>query len=273
MKNNVKWLLQDSFVPTQSLEGITKSLDGLDVEYYGFGVIPFTQDFTGLEYVNLNQPCVVRGSTKVLKNLYLNSDNSELDKYLRSGVFYDLERFDQFYYAAGLPMFNNVREIVKFRDIKTYRPKYDYFAKPTSDLKFFAGVKGFSGDSVYDTIRSEKIYLDEDTPSDMNIMICPLKSPPIEEYRAFIVCGDIVSICMYYKNGRLNKSDEVPSYIHKYVESCISDYQPHDVFTIDVCMSEDGLSIMEYNCWNVSGFYTNKLDMTVNSVNQYVKTL
>lgn len=270
---NTQWIIQDSFVPYSFSNLMSETLDEIKTPYIGMGVIPFSNEITGLDDIDSSIPCVVRGSTKILKNLYIENENigSPLFEYLRKGVFYDVEKFDQSYYRAfDLPLFNKDCEIIKFSQISSYFPDYDYFAKPTMDMKFFAGLTGFNGESVKSAINRSKFYVDENVNCDFNIMVSRLKNPPSVEYRAFCVCGEITSLSRYYKNGKLSKSDDVPQRIYDAAKEFISAYSPSDIFTIDLCVSSGIIEIMEYNCWNVSGFYTRNISSTISAINDYI---
>lgn len=266
------WLIQDSFAPYYSINDTTDALEALSVPFKGFGVIPFTDKFLGLDDIDMASTCVVRGSTKILKNLYLTENNSDLSNFLRSGIFYDIKKFDQFYYKdAGLPLFNHGADFINFNQISTFKSDTGFFAKPSADIKFFAGLCVDPELTIAEQLKINKFRVDSDVSDDFKIMISDIKNPPLAEYRAFVVDGDITSIAMYYKNGRLNKSDDVPDCIFPAIVDFISIYSPHDIFTIDVCETEDDIKVMEYNCWNISGFYTKDLAYTIMAINDYQK--
>lgn len=265
-----KWLVQDSCVSIHSLENISNNLDQLNYDYTGFGLIPFTRIITGAENFDFNERCVVRGSTKILKNIFLTEDSrlTDLENYIKSGLFYDLEKFDQQYYSKlNLPLFNNAAKYYKYGDVKEMVFKHSVFVKPSRDLKFFAGKLFRSGESF------NLDYIDNDLSDNEDILVSPLRSDNYHEYRCFVVMGELVSISKYFTEGYLSKSNDVEDQVRLAAKEIIKLYQPHDIFTVDIVLTDNGYEIMEYNCWNVSGFYTTDLESCLSAVNNYVDSI
>lgn len=48
-------------------------------------------------------------------------------------------------------------------------------------------------------------------------------------------------------------------------------YQPHEIFTMDLVETDNGVKIVEYNCWNGSGLYHCDKIKLFKEVNDFIK--
>lgn len=48
-------------------------------------------------------------------------------------------------------------------------------------------------------------------------------------------------------------------------------YQPHDIFTMDLAETPEGVKIVEYNCWNGSGLYHCDKVLLFSCVQDFIK--
>jgi hypothetical protein len=243
-------------------------MNALGIEWYDYGLIPFSNEITNLE--NILQPdCnyIFTGSTKLLsiiqevKHLselspYLTEEQVSLSEYyldkLQRGVFYNVYTFDQIFYKdLGLPLLNTDAEYLPIREnLKTVfdEPK---FIKPSRDLKAFNGGILEAGVSIHDFIMAQNhqaFYIDE-------IAVIAELVNIYAEYRFFVIDGEVITGSYYRKNGQSYKSPDIPAEVQRVADDYAKLYKPHRVYTMDIAETDEGYDIIEYNCWNTSGSY------------------
>ena len=177
------------------------------------------------------------------------------------GVF-DLEPFDFTVQQKhwGPLMLNGASAIHRLRNVNL--GDRSAFIRPIHDTKAFIA-------KVYDPIefaewqaRVEKLG---DMPLEMMdrntlVQVAPVREI-YEEYRFWVVKGEIVCASLY-KRGDAGRYDaDVPQAYHEFVRDVIAIWQPHDAFVIDVASVPDdgdgyrGIKIIEINTLNAAGFY------------------
>jgi hypothetical protein len=272
MKN--RWLLQSNGFKSSYLFEILDTLKRFDIDFKDFGV--FTNGISNLSEIldcDVNETVfITRGGTKflgILEKLKLkNRDLSYLDdklpkeivnnsilyidKLIKS-VDYDVQKFDQQYYSKlDLPLLNSDAKYFEYTKIKNYEFSKETFIKPSRDLKSFNGGVIYAGE----TIKNYIARTGHSMPSikDETIVVSNIKEIQ-EEYRFFIYKDKILAASRYMLNSEVNPSNIVPEFI----ANCASDYaklyKPADIFVMDLAVTNEGIKIVEYNCWNASGFY------------------
>lgn len=170
------------------------------------------------------------------------------------GSFYndnhDYEIYSKYYKEHLL---NYDSQIVKLKD--TFEVDGDsFFARPCADSKLFKS-KVYTKQSWAEFINDlEGNYVSIDHQED-HIQICSPKEI-FQEYRCWIVNGKCITISMYklgsqvvYENHDYNEE------ILTFAATMIEIYQPSIAFVMDICLSANGLKIVEINCLNHAGFY------------------
>ena len=76
-----------------------------------------------------------------------------------------------------------------------------------------------------------------------------------EEYRFFIHKDKILASSRYMLNSEVNPSNIVPEFLTDCAKDYAKLYNPADIFVMDLAVTNEGIKIVEYNCWNASGFY------------------
>jgi hypothetical protein len=248
-----------------------------------FGLIPFTNEITNLE--NILQPnidYVLLGSTKMLTIFnevthiselcpYLSEDQLKLSEYylqkLKSGIFYDINSFDQAVYSKlNLPLLNNNALFLSVRDNLNVSFNEAKFIKPSRDLKAFNGGILEAGVTIRDYIMSQNhqaFYIDE------TVIISELVNIQAE-YRFFVVSGEVITGSYYRKNGQAFKSNDIQDEVLKIAIDYSKLYKPAKIFVMDIAETNEGYRIIEYNCWNSSGSYACNLERMYSSVVEYI---
>lgn len=153
------------------------------------------------------------------------------------------------YYKENLLNYDST--IVKFGDPV---PRASFFARPTENTKAFTG-KVFTGEE-WRAFQAEKCkdggssILNPDTP----IQISTVKHLQ-NEIRFWIVKGEIATASVYSMGGEYFLDTLVDGEACEFVKRMVALFQINDIFTMDVCLTEDGYKIIECGCVNSAGFY------------------
>lgn len=279
----IKWIIQDVNMRFSRINDILNALDILNYDYINFGVIPFTNNITNLEnilekdtiYIALSgvKMLTLLNKAKCLSELNDNLTKEQIknsDYYiqkLKNSVFYDLDSFDQSVYGnLGLPLLNSDAQYIPIKENLDLSFKIPKFVKPAKDLKAFNGGILEAGQTFEDFIKSQQyqpFYIKE------NMVVSDLKTI-FGEYRFFVVDKEIVACSQYKLGTRVVSSPVVPKFIIDKAKEYAQLYQPSDIFTLDLADTQDGVKIVEYNCWNASGSYDCDLVSTFKKVHDYI---
>lgn len=272
MKN--RWILQSNGFKSSYLFEMVDTLKRFDIDFKDFGV--FNNGISNLSEIldcDVNETnFITRGGTKFLSILeklklknrdlsYLDNklpkeivNNSILyiDKLIKS-VDYNVQKFDQQYYSKlDLPLLNSNAKYFDYSKIKNYEFSKETFIKPSRDLKSFNGGVIYAGE----TIKNYIARTGHSMPSikDETIVVSDIKEIQ-EEYRFFIHKDKILAASRYMLNSEVNPSNIVPEFLTDCAKDYAKLYNPADIFVMDLAVTNEGIKIVEYNCWNASGFY------------------
>lgn len=272
MKN--RWILQSNGFKSSYLFEMVDTLKRFDIDFKDFGV--FNDGISNLSEIldcDVNETnFITRGGTKFLSILeklklknrdlsYLDNklpkeivNNSILyiDKLIKS-VDYNVQNFDQQYYSKlDLPLLNSNAKYFDYSKIKNYEFSKETFIKPSRDLKSFNGGVIYAGE----TIKNYIARTGHSMPSikDETIVVSNIKEIQ-EEYRFFIHKDKILAASRYMLNSEVNPSNIVPEFLTDCAKDYAKLYNPADIFVMDLAVTNEGIKIVEYNCWNASGFY------------------
>ena len=272
MKN--RWILQSNGFKSSYLFEMVDTLKRFDIDFKDFGV--FNDGISNLSEIldcDVNETnFITRGGTKFLSILeklkFKNRDLSYLDNKLPKeivnnsilyidklikSVDYDVQKFDQQYYSKlDLPLLNSNAKYFDYSKIKNYEFSKETFIKPSRDLKSFNGGVIYAGE----TIKNYIARTGHSMPSikDETIVVSDIKEIQ-EEYRFFIHKDKILAASRYMLNSEVNPSNIVPEFLTDCAKDYAKLYNPADIFVMDLAVTNEGIKIVEYNCWNASGFY------------------
>jgi len=278
-----KWLLQSSGFTSSYIEEVADSLINLGLNWVDFGIVDDT--LTNLENIlNIeNEIYIARGGTKLLRMLQetktIETLNPHLSreqiknkenyiKRLRNSLDYDEKRFDMEYYSTlGLPLLNNEMEMYTVNNLLYSEFEKDMFIKPSKDSKAFNGGIIYSGETLMNYLmRTPHRSIDEigqDT-----VIIAPLRTIK-DEYRFFMHKDNILGSSRYMLEGKVKPSNFVAQEIKDKAKEYGKLYNPMDIYVMDLCSLEDSdeIKIVEYNCWNCSGFYHCDIKSIIKQIN------
>ncbi len=121
------------------------------------------------------------------------------------------------------------------------------FVRPNSVDKLFTG-QVVDIDSLDDFLISQTV--------DQSRLVFIARPQMIQqEWRLFISNDQIIDGCQYLLNGSFDFQSGVPSDVRNFVADVFSTakWRPHPLFVMDICRSNDQLSIVEFNSYNCSG--------------------
>lgn len=269
----IKWLVQDTDRMFRIVENDFISLKKLGFEVIPFGTIPFTNLITGLENLSPEDDYILRCGTKVislLENNMVENVSQELLSKLKKGISHETLYFDQAYYTnLDLPMLNEKPEILDIKDNLYLSFDTDKFVKPTTDMKAFnAGIleAGLPLKNYIENGFHRNNYMDEQVLIGKCIHISG-------EYRFICIGNEIVGASRYQQNGRLVTNKDIPQDVYDKAIEYSKLYHPADIFTMDLCETNDGIKIVEYNCWNCSGLYDMDVDNLFTNIYTYYKDI
>lgn len=270
----VRWIIQDKNYADDDRQQIIDACEKRDIPCVEISVIPFADELPEFpvddEYEN-----IYYGSTTMMDRLYENHNKP-------TGLFYDHETFsiENYIDKWGEHMLS---EDAEFMTVQEYIDGgYDsgnvkYFMRPDSDGKQFDGVVGFDHELLEMLIKATAAEGGPIT-RDLKILIAPAYNIQ-REWRNYVVNGKVITSSRYRKNFRLSKSGEdIPEDMIKFVEDRCKEYQPHDIFAMDIAETrhDDGTMryyIIECGCMNSVGFYHCDIDKYVEALTEYTEKL
>lgn len=267
-----RWIIQNNLISENDRNQFQIACDKIGVAHYEVIVIPFSSELPQFpvddEYEN-----IYYGSTTFMNNLY--------DKLNRPiGLFYNHETFSMENYINkwGEHMLNSDAQVMTVRDFIDSKQSFpvNMFLRPDGDGKEFDGQVGDENE-LRDMLKR---MMDYESPMTMDSKIILGPAYNLQrEWRNYIVNGKVITSTRYRNNFRLSKSgDDIPGDMITFVENRCIEYQPHDVFAMDIAETrhDDGTMryyIIECGCMNSVGFYHADINRYVEAVSEYVSKL
>jgi hypothetical protein len=270
MNGGNKWIIQSTGFETSYLVEVIEALNNNNIEFNDFGIIK--DEITNLEEILLGDgTLILRGSTKMLSLLQgslSNKISKEDTTRLRNSLDFNEKNFDMEYYSTlGLPLLNDNGNIYQIKDILYYEFEKEHFIKPTKDSKAFNGGIIHSGETLMNYLMRTPHRNIEEIKND-NMIVAELQD--IEsEYRFFMYKDTILGSSRYILNGKVLPDVFVPLEVKEKAKEYGKLYNPAEIYVIDLCIfkNSDEIKIVEYNCWNCSGFYHCDINAIVKSIN------
>lgn len=266
----MKWLVQDTGRLINVVNEELTALKNTGRLFSVFGLIEHHNIITNVYDEDLDgHEVIFRGGIKaihMLSNNTLEGFSTENIEKLKRGISYDVQAFDQRYYAGlNLPLLNAQASYEPFSAIKDKTYSKDMFIKPSSDLKAFAAGILKAGTTVEEYILKsthQMTYLDE------HVLVSDLKQPGVE-YRFVCIDGEAIAGSSYLDHGKFCLTKPVDKSMLKMASEFASLYKPSDIYVMDLALSGNEVSIIEHNCWNGSGLYNIDMERLFMDVESY----
>lgn len=256
------WYCQSNLNKAE-VERLKEACQKLGYEFKPFRIIPFVNR---LPKLNPIPPFVLIGSTTLTGLAFRN-------KKYRQGIFYDPKSFKPSVYAEKIgPEFLNYEQLVlpianiTEDQLKPISSDGLLFVRSDDDSKSIDG-RTMTIESLMETVRiakDQEFWSDGKWSPDHNLIISKPKVVG-REWRFIIVDRMPYTASQYRPDINL----QVPDYVWYYVKSICAKWLPHSICALDVCETPDGLKVVEFNCFNGSGFYDCSRDLIVQAVSAY----
>ncbi|WP_422375833.1 ATP-grasp domain-containing protein [Roseibium sp.] len=252
----MQWILQ-KFEDTAKL---SEALDRLGVSYSWHKVVPFVGDLEP-------EPVVAERNNVVLFGSYTLWRYAERMDY-RPGVF----RLSPFLHqACWHPYLLNGPDalILQLKDIpkRLAGETRDWFLRPVDDAKQEPGNVKSSSEII--ALADRVLALDEDEipmgslRHDTELMLTrPVRI--LKEWRLWVVDNRIVTYSLYKEGSRVVYRPEIDPEAYEFARQMVALNPSYaQAYVLDVCLTEDGLKLLETNCLNAAGFYAADLQKLV----------
>lgn len=233
------WVIQQSIFKPGNFQALVNALDGFGIGYTPIAIPNGTFDM--IPNVDADGKVYVCGAIKLAK--------IARDKAWVPGSFLNEQfKFDIWLDKLGAELLNSEIEVGKLADVNIDR-NAKFFIRPLEDNKAFDGAV-IDAEMLDDWRRdAAKSHL-----QNMKVIVSPVKQI-YREYRLFVVKGKVVTGSVYKIGGRPEISSDVEKYVLEYASSIIDKWTPAESFVVDICLTEHGLKVIEFNNINSSGFY------------------
>lgn len=261
----MNWLVQNNLIKEEVIGAFEKACEELGHTYIGLKIIPFT-DSIEFGFPPFWEPpkdkFIPYGSTSMIKLLA----RSKLDK---RGLFFNEANLktSKWIKELGIRILNHDAQVMPLSDAMKLKEGM-FFMKPDNDLKDFtgsevdaAGIKKF-----YDEVSAGGFTFG----TDIQVILCPLKHTGWE-YRNFMIQDRVISSSSYKLRSLCRTDEPVPQEVIDFAESTARIWRPDEVYVQDVVETENGLKVVEFNCFNGSGFYNCDLKKVVDEVSRFVE--
>lgn len=260
----MKVLMQSSCLPLDQQERTVRALHDLGVPVEDFGMIPFTDELVGVAQ-RYPYPVVLLGSAKMVKVARQHYPE------LTPGVFFDEQTFlvETWCRELGAIMLNHDTETTSFGALLAPFEGYR-FIRPLGDLKQFNGTTLNHAEYVewFGNNRNPELGVTEEGP-----VASAAAKNIVAEWRCFMVEGRAVSGSQYRRNGQLAVVADFPDKVAEFAENIAARWAPAPIFVMDVALLRDGqYRVIEFNCFNASGWYEADREAVLAAVDHYVDT-
>jgi len=266
----VNWLVQSNLINEDLSASIERACLKLKYNYIGAKIVPFAESMeTGLyietPIMTIRGPIIPYGSTTLIKMF----DRSIMQK---QGFFYNEKNLRTSMWVAklGERMLNYDACVIPLYAAAKLKTSETWFMKPDNDLKDFTG-------SIVDHAGIEKFYKDVSGGGymfDETIQVVLSKPKNMGwEWRLFMVKDEVISGSSYRLKNSLNQTKPVPQNVINFAQETVKIWRPSEVYVMDICETDEGLKIVEFNCFNASGFYRTDVEKVVSKVSEYVESI
>jgi len=262
------WAIQSNGLRYSEQLETVEAITAAGLKWVEISMYPFQDELIGIENLPDDEPVIFTGSTKLVDLVYKN-------KKWNPGVFFDSDLFNVKVWSKHRSDMLNTPHVMTFKQLEAWwmanRPR-DKFIRPLLDLKAFSG-KLMNDDEFFGWYDYTTAAINNDPRFDLDIEVAVCDPVNLAyEWRFFVVGGKIVSGSQYMKGTQLeskvvSQDDEVWAVAQRKA----SGWLPNDVVVMDICQTKAGeFKVIEFNCFNGSGFYDNDKQTIFKAVTEYV---
>ena len=251
------WVIQNSGVTFACLDNnvapLVEAIDKCGDTRFAIGVIPFTDTIVGMDEIDVSGPTMFYGSTRLV----------EIAEHLpiKPGVFYNKNWFDPKNWVGKRPdLLNESQSYMTVGDLRKTWINDPIFIK-SADPKVLTGmVLEGAGDQAWWTVEYDHLK-DED-----RLVVSPVQKI-VQEWRFFIVNGQIVTGSQYKHDGVLRIREPIPDAVWRQAQRMAQEWLPSQNIVMDIALMADGTyTVVEFNAANCSGFYASPILPWLNAI-------
>ncbi len=262
MSARVLWVVQSNLGNPETLARFDEVCARLGVACHPVQVIPFSDELPDITW---DGPTIFYGATGFITKAFASGR-------FHPCAFFDLERF-RFSYWQRLLRAHLLNDTALQTTLAAFGqsardPESLWFIRPDRDSKVFAGeVVRFADVRAW----AERLSAGGFTFGDDEPIVVAEPRNILREWRLFMVDGRVSAASRYREGSRLSISPEVPAEVRAFGEARAREAPIAPVFVLDIAETRAGLSVIEINCFNSSGFYAADLLRIVADVSALVE--
>lgn len=249
------WIIQENL--TSEVHKWDSALRENGSDFRHITIVPFADDLPDIE-LPVGKPIVVHGSTTLIKNYW--------KKGWEPGAFFHPDHFRPSLWQKiyGHNFLNYDGTLMKLAEVDV--PCFGEFAfiRPDGDFKDFSGsvVDRDGLDKFVKSIQQGGFTFDDQ----LKVFVSKTREI-VEEYRMFIVDGQVVSASKYRLRTILDPKPGAPQEIIDFANKMAKIWSPEQAYVMDICNLVSGeLKVIELNCFNASGVYKAPLIPVIQAV-------
>lgn len=258
-----QWLLQTNLIDSVQLSQICSALRQRGIFFQGCHVIPFQEEIQFLEPPPVRKDVVPYGSAKLSR---------VAEKEGWTGMFFDNELFrSDVCNINRSDMLNSDGEVMLVRDLqerfKFVADEEVYFIRPVKDLKEFNGTLTTAKEirRWMSSIDSGNFSFSAESP----VVVAPPKEI-LAEWRWFVVNHKVISGSTYKMHGQRLVQRETDANVIFEAQVLADKWLPNPTVCMDIALTKSGPKVIEFNCFNSSGFYYHDIGAVVEAVTNHV---
>lgn len=267
ISHKMHWLLQENLstdIQRQRFVDALESLKSIGATWSFIKLIPFVgdvvpdDDYTGKKVFALGSTSLIAGAAK---------------RNWKPGVIFNPETFRYEAWLKGYGaenMLNGDGVVQRFGDVRPVRGSR-VFIRPCEDLKAFNGqviealqLKDWVARTIEGEVSSRAVQLNVDT-----MVVVAEPKFLYREWRFFVVGGKVITGSQYKDVYGRRDDPDVDQDVIDFTQKMVDKWQPGDCFVIDVADTQDGLKVIEINCFNGSGVYACDVEKAFAAVEKF----
>lgn len=261
----VTWVVQANLLNRRRQDNVAVHLKELGIPFVDVNVVSFSNDLTYLLEEPPHRRVIPYGSTALIRR--------GMDREWQ-GLFFDPKTFCvDTWLKNRMDLLNDSCHIMSVRAALRWGHNRTgmWHVRPNEDLKTFTGFVA-GANEIADWLQgTESVQIDDGLLTvDTRIVISP-EQEILAEWRWFIVDHRIVDGSMYRARGRGHLEHETDEQVIAEAQRLAEGWLPHPVCCMDTALTEKGLRVLEFNCFNGCGFYEHDLAKILPVVTDFVE--
>ena len=239
------WVVQENLFNEQGYDAFMEVLVRFNIPHSVHKVVPFSHEL--IPDIEPPTPCMVMGGTTLCRVAAARGWTP--GSFLNENFDFEVQRKHW-----GEAMLNHDSLVCGFADVP--EQEGEFFMRPVHDTKSLNGM--VLDWPTYSEWRDKVVNLGEDTGAtlrgDTPVQVAQPKNI-LEEWRLWVVDGQIVTYSLYKSHGRVFARPECPEDALAFARSQTALWIPARAFVMDVASTRDGYKVIEVNNINSAGLY------------------